>query len=115
MSRTRALALTLAAAAVTVAALPTAGASASPPKHCGTVTPIRPRGSGGGIPSRLTTRVARGSVECSTTREIFQRYYVTGLTGPARIEHGFRCTGGVEPRALIVCKRGSSVLEAEKA
>lgn len=62
----------------------------------------------------------QGSAPCSEARSIFTRYYVTKLTfveepaGYARLLDGYRCTGGVEPRALVVCRRTGGLLEAER-
>jgi hypothetical protein len=106
-------ALCLALGAILALSLPAAGSSAAKAKQCGTVTPIVPKGSGGGIPKRLRTRVAWGIVECSTANSIIRHYYVTKLTNFVRIESGFSCNGGVEPRALIVCKRKNARVEAE--
>jgi hypothetical protein len=115
MGRLQAVAVALAVSAL---ALPASPAAAS--RSCGYVKPTVPKGSGGGIPSRLRTRAVKGSSPCGEVRSIFTRYYVTRLTwvgrpeGYTRILDGYRCNGGVEPRALIVCKRSGALLEAEK-
>jgi len=116
MRRLHAVAIALALAAL---ALPAAPAAAT--RACGYVRPTVPKGSGGGIPARLRTREVTGTVACGEVRSIFTRYYVTRLTwvgppeGYTRILDGYRCDGGVEPRALIVCRRRGGRLEAEKA
>ena len=101
-------------------ALP-AGAGASAAKPCGNVDPIVPKGSGGGIPAVEKVRVVYGIEPCTHARAIIRDYYVTRLTfistkvGYVRVLQGFDCTGGVEPRARIVCKRKNALVEGEKA